>query len=218
MRKALIAILITTCTVALIFVIIIRFVWIQPDKNPELNTISYQNSELILLATNLIITSVLSYFLYKVNHKLTDVTVKQHDSKIKEASYQIFYCLNYNIGSLLKQIKHGEPINIDFKMHGDYIKYTANLSSRLPDELIHELYEIFFDLAYISSDNEENKKENVLKLFKKIFVEDVIVYVNKNNERASLLESVSLQGYHDNFNTKFSLIYNEISEIINISK
>lgn len=191
---------------SLVFLFILKLVTIQSNKEllvaenySNINTIAYQDGDLILSFINLIVTAILSYLVYKVNFKLTEISVKEHSSKIKESSYQIFYCLNYNITSILEQIKQRVTIyNIRFQMKGDYINYIANLSNRLPDELIRELYDIFFDLAQVAT---EKNEDSVKRLFNRLF---------------SSLENITKENYHEKFSLKFSLIYSEISEIINI--
>lgn len=170
------------------------------------NNSAYLKGEFFLMCLDLIVTSILSYLLYKVNLKLTTMSVKKQSLKVKEAAYQIKYCLAYNLKVLIQQAKQQHPkYDISFKMETDYINHIANLSHDLPDDLIHELYDIFFDLSFISSSKSLTQSANIVSdtvsvLLKRIY-KNYELYLDENK-----LE----------FTPKFSLIDNSISTIINL--
>jgi hypothetical protein len=184
---------------------------------------AFERCELLIMGLDIIVTALFSYLVYKVNRKLTDISEKDQTSKIKESAYQIYYCLTYNIVSLIRQRKYreilksklleekGEKHNLEeteinyavsFKIREDYINHIANLSKRLPDELMHELYDIFFELSFIASVKSDNKS-NVENLFGKfLFDQDI--------------EAITEENYKSYYKPKLSLIINEISEIVNM--
>lgn len=220
MKKAitLIAIILSIFFGSLILVVLINYV--ADMINSKSFFASSSNNDfgmLFLTCISIIITSLLSYLIYKVNSRLSELTRKDHDSKIKESAYQIYYSLAFNIKSLIKQREDGtDHYSIRFEMKGDYINHIANLSQRLPDELIHDLYDIFIEFAYISdsqnsqnteksnkkSEIEKKNNRNVEKLFDMIFLKE---------------KKITEDNYATCFNPRFSLIYNEIFEIISVS-